>query len=153
VVGIYDPQHVVDWLVPGRELFLALHVLGVACFIYIVSKRLVPLLRAQSDPRFDRPLVRLGRVFKFWLGIPKRRADWRLGRWTAKHAVAACLNLPDEPSTFADIEIRAASSGAPEVFLQDRQAEIAISLSHSSGTALCTLGTTGNQLRLRPGNS
>ena len=68
MVGIYDPQHVVDWLVPGRELFLALHVLGVACFIYIVSKRLVPLLRAQSDPRFDRPLVRLGRVLKFWLG-------------------------------------------------------------------------------------
>jgi 4'-phosphopantetheinyl transferase len=73
------------------------------------------------------------------LHIPKRRADWRLGRWTAKHAVAACLNLPDEPSTFADIEIRAASSGAPEVFFQDRQAEIGISLSHSSGTALCTL--------------
>ena len=73
------------------------------------------------------------------LRIPKRRADWRLGRWTAKHAVAACLNLPDEPSALADIEIRAASSGAPEVFLQDRQAEIAISLSHSSGTALCTL--------------
>ena len=131
MVGIYDPQHIVDWLVPGRELFLALHVLGVACFIYIVSKRLVPLLRAHSDPRFDRPLVRLGRVFKFWLGIPKPRADWRLRRWTAKHAVAACINLPDEPSTFADIEIRAASSGAPGVFLQDRQAEIAISLSHS----------------------
>jgi Fe-S oxidoreductase len=68
VVGIYSAQHVVDWLVPGRELFLALHVLGVACFIYIVSKRLVPLLRAQSDPRFDQPLIRLGRVFKFWLG-------------------------------------------------------------------------------------
>jgi len=68
VVGIYSLQHVVDWLVPGRELFLALHVLGVACFIYIVSKRLVPLPRAQSDPRFDQPLVRMGRVFKFWLG-------------------------------------------------------------------------------------
>ena len=71
--------------------------------------------------------------------IPKRRADWRLGRWTAKHAVAACLNLPTEPSTLAKIEIRAASSGAPEVFLHDEPAEIAISLSHSSGTALCTL--------------
>lgn len=68
MVGIYSPQYVVDWLVPGRELFLALHVLGVACFIYIVSKRLVPLLRAQSDPRFDQPLVRLGRVLKFWMG-------------------------------------------------------------------------------------
>lgn len=73
------------------------------------------------------------------LRIPKRRADWRLGRWTAKHAVAAWLNLPTEPSTLAEIEIRAASSGAPEVFLHDEPAEIAISLSHSSGTALCTV--------------
>ncbi|MFZ1142149.1 MAG: electron transfer flavoprotein, partial [Candidatus Sulfotelmatobacter sp.] len=68
VVGIFSPQDVVDWLVPGRNLFLALHVLGVACFIYIVTKRLVPLIRAQRDPRFDRPLARLGRVLKFWLG-------------------------------------------------------------------------------------
>ena len=67
MVGI-SPQDVVNWLVPGRELFLALHVLGVACFVYIVSKRLLPLFRAQSDPRFDQPFVRLGRVFKFWLG-------------------------------------------------------------------------------------
>lgn len=73
------------------------------------------------------------------LRIPKRHADWRLGRWTAKHAVAACLNLPTEPSALADIEIRAASSGAPKVFLHDEPAQIAISLSHSSGTALCTL--------------
>lgn len=70
--------------------------------------------------------------------IPKRRSDWRLGRWTAKHAVAICLNLPTNVPALADIEIRAASSGAPEVFLHDELAEIAISLSHSSGTALCT---------------
>src|ERR1700726_3327008 len=75
--------------------------------------------------------------------IPKRRADWRLGRWTAKHAVTACLNLPTEPFTFADIQIRAASSGAPEVLLHDEPAEIAISLSHRSGTALCTLAPPG----------
>ena len=75
--------------------------------------------------------------------IPKRRADWRLGRWTAKHVVAGCLNLPTEPSTLANMEIRAASSGAPEVFLHDEPAEIAISLSHSSGTALCTLAPQG----------
>jgi Fe-S oxidoreductase len=67
VVGI-SPQDVVNRLVPGRELFLALHVLGVACFFYIVARRLVPLVRAQRDPRFDHPFVRLGRVFKFWLG-------------------------------------------------------------------------------------
>ena len=70
-----SPQDVVNWLVSGRELFLALQLLGIACFIYIVAKRLVPLFRAQSDPRFDQPLVRLGRVFKFWLG------QWRHPRY------------------------------------------------------------------------
>jgi Fe-S oxidoreductase len=68
VVGIYSPNNVVDWLVPGRNLFLAIHVLGIACFFYIVAMRLVPLLRAQRDPRFDRPFERVGRVLKFWLG-------------------------------------------------------------------------------------
>jgi 4'-phosphopantetheinyl transferase len=74
--------------------------------------------------------------------IPKRRADWRLGRWTAKQAVAAVLNMP---SRLANIEIRPAPSGAPEVFLDDHPADVAISLSHRDGTALCTaapLGTT-----------
>ena len=33
-----------------------------------MAKRLVPLLRAERDFRFDRPLARLGRVLKFWLG-------------------------------------------------------------------------------------
>ncbi len=68
MVGIYSPAQIADWLLPGRNLFLAIHVLGVACFVYIVSKRLVPLVRAESDPRFDRPLARVGRVLKFWLG-------------------------------------------------------------------------------------
>jgi len=67
VVGIYS-HNVEHWLVPGRDLFLVLHVLGVTCFGYIVAKRLVPLIRAQRDPRFDQPCVRLGRVLKFWLG-------------------------------------------------------------------------------------
>src|SRR5579864_3240415 len=76
------------------------------------------------------------------LPIPKRRADWRLGRWTAKRAVAAVLNLPAD---LANIEIHPAPSGAPEVFLNNHPADIAISLSHRDGTALCTvapLGTT-----------
>ncbi|HET7892007.1 MAG TPA: 4'-phosphopantetheinyl transferase superfamily protein [Candidatus Sulfotelmatobacter sp.] len=73
--------------------------------------------------------------------IPKRRTDWRLGRWTAKHAVASFLAL-SQPA-FANIEIRAASSGAPEVFLDNQPADVAISLSHSSGTALCTVAPSG----------
>ena len=68
MVGIYSPSLSSEWMVPGRNLFLTIHVLGVACFAYIVAKRLVPLVRAENDPRFDRPLTRLARVFKFWLG-------------------------------------------------------------------------------------
>jgi len=77
------------------------------------------------------------------LRIPKRRADWRLGRWTAKHAVAAHLNLSIGLAALANIEIRAASSGAPEVFLGGDPANVAISLSHSAGTALCTVSSSG----------
>jgi 4'-phosphopantetheinyl transferase len=73
----------------------------------------------------------------------KRRSDWRLGRWTAKQALAACFKLPTNLLALADLEIRAASSGAPEVFLHGDPADIAISLSHRAGTALCTLGPPG----------
>ena len=68
MVGIFSPSLITDWLVPGRNLFLTIHVLGVACFFYIVAKRLVPLRRAERDLRFDHPLTRLGNVLKFWLG-------------------------------------------------------------------------------------
>src|ERR1700756_2151276 len=55
-------------LATGRVLFLLIHLLGVLCFAYIVVKRLAPLLRGGRDFRFDRPLARLGKVLKFWLG-------------------------------------------------------------------------------------
>lgn len=58
MAGIYSLAQIADWLVPGRNLFLTIHVLGVACFVYIVAKRLAPLVRAQRDFRFDRPLTR-----------------------------------------------------------------------------------------------
>jgi 4'-phosphopantetheinyl transferase len=73
----------------------------------------------------------------------KRRTDWRLGRWTAKHALAACLNLPTDSHALGGVEILAAASGAPEVFLDGRPADIAISLSHRAGTAFCTVGPLG----------
>ena len=66
--------------------------------------------------------------------FPKRRADWLLGRWTAKCAVASVLN---EPSPFADIEIRAAPSGAPTVYIRGQPAPVKISLSHRAGIACC----------------
>ena len=48
-----------------------------------------------------------------------RRSDWRLGRWTAKNALALYfmyLNLPADSQLLATIEIRPASTGAPEAY-------------------------------------
>lgn len=78
--------------------------------------------------------ARLGR-----LHIPKRHADWRLGRWTAKSAVARYLNLPRDPKTLAAIELRPAPSGAPEIFVHGRSRPVALSLSHSRGRGLCAI--------------
>jgi 4'-phosphopantetheinyl transferase len=73
------------------------------------------------------------------LRVAKRRADWRLGRWTAKRALAICLNVSDRPRALAEIEIRPAPSGAPEVFLANQPSGASISLSHCSGRAVCAV--------------
>ena len=61
------PQ-LVSSLAQGHVLFLFLHLLGFLWFTYIVARRLIPLLRAEGDPRFDHPVLRLKNVFKYWLG-------------------------------------------------------------------------------------
>ena len=80
------------------------------------------------------------------LRFPKRRNDWRLGRWTAKRAVAAWLRLPASPLVFAQVEVVAAPDGAPEVFIADRAAALSLSLSHRGGTAFCVLAPAGTAL-------
>ncbi len=73
----------------------------------------------------------------------KRRADFRLGRWTAKRALAAYLHLPAEFAVMAGIEIRPEPSGAPEVFMAGQLADVTISLSHRAGTAICAIADCG----------
>jgi len=71
--------------------------------------------------------------------IAKRRKDWRLGRWTAKRAVAIHFGLPFNARALAGIEILAAPSGAPEVFIGKEPAQATISISHRAGEAVCAL--------------
>lgn len=71
--------------------------------------------------------------------FPRRRASWRLGRWTAKKALAICFSLPEDPQLFADLEIRSAPSGAPEAFFEGEPTAVTISLSHRSGIGLCAI--------------
>ena len=70
-----SPSQATYWFIQGRVLFLILHLLGVACFAYIVAKRMIPLMRAERDFRFDHPWTRLARVLQFWLG------QWRHPRY------------------------------------------------------------------------
>jgi 4'-phosphopantetheinyl transferase len=78
--------------------------------------------------------------------IAKRRSDWRLGRWTAKRAIAGWMNLDPDPERLANIEIKATWSGAPEAYLNREPAPVSISLSHRSGLALCTIGPSNVML-------
>lgn len=74
------------------------------------------------------------------LRVPKRRTEWRLGRWTAKRAAAAFLRLAVDAPTLRDIEVRPHESGAPEIYLGERLGPVSISLSHCSGVAACLVG-------------
>lgn len=73
--------------------------------------------------------------------FPKRRADWQLGRWTAKLALSEYLGVSRH--ALCAIELRAASSGAPEAFLQGIPAAVSVSLSHSAGRAVCAVAPAG----------
>jgi 4'-phosphopantetheinyl transferase len=80
------------------------------------------------------------------LRFEKRRGDWRLGRWTAKRAIAACLDWPTYSRVLAKIEIHANASGAPEAFIPNQWATVEISLSHRAGIAICTVAPYGVKL-------
>ena len=75
--------------------------------------------------------------------VPKRRDDWRLGRWTAKQAVAAYLGMTADPRSLANIEIRPADSGAPEVLLPLGPVSVSISITHCDGLAACAVTGPG----------
>jgi phosphopantetheinyl transferase len=73
------------------------------------------------------------------LHFPKRISDWRLGRWTAKRAVATVLQLPEHGRSLKEIAILAESSGAPRAFIANQPAPVSISLSHRDGVAVCAV--------------
>ncbi len=76
------------------------------------------------------------------LHVLKRRRDWRLGRWTAKLAVASHLQFAPGRDRLQEIEIISECSGAPIVFLRNQPADpIGISISHRAGVAACVVTT------------
>jgi Fe-S oxidoreductase len=64
-----------SWLFAAQATFIVVQLLGIACFCYIVKKRLAPMLAGERDFRFDRPWQRTQTLFKYWL------AQWKHPRY------------------------------------------------------------------------
>jgi Fe-S oxidoreductase len=61
--------------IPTAFFALLIPLIGTGVFVYIMKRRIDPLLKAAPDDRFDRPLARLWNVAKIWL------AQWRQPRY------------------------------------------------------------------------
>jgi len=97
------------------------------------------LIQSAADvPAADDWLAPIERARLDQLRVAKRRADWRLGRWTAKRAVAAALAVAP-----ARVAVIASERGVPLVLLDGLPAPLAISLSHAAGRGLCALAPPG----------
>jgi 4'-phosphopantetheinyl transferase len=96
-------------------------------------------VRQAELPRGDAWLTEAERGVLSGLRVPKRRADWLLGRWAAKRALVAAGLAPGEGET----SILAAPSGAPEASCGGRAVCAALSLTHSHGVAAALVGPAG----------
>ena len=83
VEALPSPAQATYWLISGQTLFIILNLLGLACFAYIVTRRVTPLVRGERDFRFDRPFLRLGKSLAILAGtveasaLPDRRNNSR----------------------------------------------------------------------------
>ena len=75
------------------------------------------------------------------LRFPKRRADWRVGRWAAKHALAQCLRERGVRPVLSSIEILPAPDGAPEAHVAELDVALSVSISHSGDTGFAVAAT------------
>jgi len=85
-------------------------------------------------------------IFLERLRIARRRVQWRLGRWTAKRAVAACLDSAARPPELAKIAIWPSPSGAPQVYREGEPGALTISISHREQRAICAVARPGAEL-------
>jgi 4'-phosphopantetheinyl transferase len=73
------------------------------------------------------------------LRFAKRSTEMRLARWTVKQAVVRALDLDDDSATLAAVEIRAAPTGAPVLFIGGEQSLVSVSMSDRADWAVCVV--------------
>jgi 4'-phosphopantetheinyl transferase len=91
--------------------------------------------RAADVPAGNDWLCNAERRVQHGLRLRRRRADWRLGRWTAKCAVGAWLGI--EPERIAALR---APDGGPEAWLDGSRLPVSLSISHRAGRSLAAVG-------------
>jgi 4'-phosphopantetheinyl transferase len=72
---------------------------------------------------------------------PKRRSEFRLGRWTAKTTIAGVLRLAADPLDLSALEIASAPGGAPDPRVGGATAPVSISMTDRADWAVCLAST------------
>jgi 4'-phosphopantetheinyl transferase len=102
------------------------------------------LLRTLEDvPAGDAWLSAEERATLASMRVPKRAADFRLGRWTARCALRAWpggSGDPGDPGDRGAWSVRPRPDGSPEPLLDGEPAPVELSLSHSGGIAMAAVG-------------
>jgi len=78
--------------------------------------------------------------------FPKRRSEFRLGRWTAKKALALYLGRETSAGALGSIEIDRAPDGAPAPLVEGRPAEAYMTMTDRADQAVCLVGPPGTAL-------
>ncbi len=90
---------------------------------------------APGDTWVDDPL----RARLATMRYTKRREEARLGRWTAKTAIAGALDLEPTPDTLRRIVVRNAADGAPEAFVDDQPARLTLAMTDRADWAVAAV--------------
>jgi 4'-phosphopantetheinyl transferase len=75
--------------------------------------------------------------------FPKRRSEFRLGRWTAKKALALHLGRDASAQGLRSIEIDRAPDGAPAPFVDGLPAEAYLTMTDRADQSVCLVGPPG----------
>ena len=78
--------------------------------------------------------------------FPKRRSEFRLGRWTAKKALALFLGRDASATALRTIEIDRAPDGAPAPLVDGLPAEASVTMTDRADQAVCLVGPPGTAL-------
>jgi 4'-phosphopantetheinyl transferase len=78
--------------------------------------------------------------------FPKRRSEFRLGRWTAKKALALYLGRGHSPEELRGIEVDRAPDGAPAPLVDGSPADAYVTMTDRADQAVCLVGPPGPAL-------